>query len=275
MKNLLEVQVSRREFLKVAIAALVASCGRVEPSSLPEVTNTPTPPLEPTLYPEISGYPIYDRGRFTTEKGTTYTWFNYTQLRFNQEVASQTLSYFQNLFPETGQTGVIIEPENGSQIPVLPLRRKLDKPVQLFVVPYEAPRANFLGETELNGSLPSGQTFTDAQGTYAMIIRYLPTAHEQFFSPDSLYINKVFATEACQAATIVYANEGTMARLGQETICNSTGSAFSAKQNDLSYQRYASIANSARLGSFRTKMVVVAANGYERIPTVGAIFTQR
>ncbi len=226
-----------------------------------------------TYYPELTGKKIKDSGKFTT----TYSnvrWYNFTELRFNQQSVQAAYDYF-DLFvkdPKFIDYGGV---EFGST-----KHRQNDK--ILFIVPQDTPSPKWpdvddqsiaVTQTGFPNGIPSYIKITD-----------IPAQLPHSTNVDELTINSNISifTEACQASLQMLPTNkqvnNDLIQVAQELLCNSVSRAFTLKQLGYSYEEYLQWANEATVGPSAENAIPVSIlnqQQYGQIPTKGFPITNR
>lgn len=220
----------------------------VEPTLLISPDPTPTFTHEkssPTPDPRIENA---EKGSFFTSKGET-RWINFTNLKFNQEVAAQVFEQLESL-PDRSPYfffGLTADSEVGiaGRIQAWQQRRSIMmfEPVENSL-PQGWEQQSGIGDLSA-GTLVLGFEIDKPAYTLTRMKAGLPT------SPLLAESSYAFGTEACQATLKVSAlninaplNEGELAEdrdnqeLAQEVFCNSWGIALSSSTFDVSYETY-------------------------------------
>ncbi len=279
------LQETLRCLCAVCIGASALAC-QVRPS--PSPVNQDRVPIDSTsavpadyvsiFSPELSNLDLRASGQLKTKRGTSFRWYNYSDLTFNAEAAAATLSYFQEFAPPQGINHFLVSA--GREIPISIAPRAGDHERPIFIVPEDAPKPAFWGvigdnadaSTNINANRLATATYIQPKANS----RLLP-----ILTTLEAYLNKPFAVEACnqfvESSLIInrqynYADPVRVAVNAHEAFCGSLGIAFALRQAETSYGIY----KDARVTSnfFGFDPLKLDQEGYNKIPKVGNVFTK-
>ena len=227
----------------IAAALTFNSCGPVVepmPTSFPEVVqnaHTYTVPSQEKIdqvkseyYPELMDKDPFEVGTFKTDQGTSVTWLNYTDGKFNPESAQKMFSFFYDFVPPEFAASKTTISYNGKDEDIYYGPREAKKERIIFIVPENMPFPQNIERLKALGVTSFGEK---------AVISYIKAVGfgDKLYSRND-WATMVFATETCQEGVEIRSTNPELAQLTQEVYCNSLGDAYTARQMNLSYEEY-------------------------------------